>query len=385
MKILYAGTAKLGVDEGGTIHFLHLARALQARGHQLTIVARGARSLPHLAGLDIHPVPQVAVPRIGLLLDDISFWIAIGRLGLARRFDLVYHRGVPAANQWARYLGIPSIVEVNGIQVDELRARGMPESLLRLRRIRELSIVRGATRVICVTEGIRDQLESRYQVPRERCTVVPNATDTEMFEPRNKIQCQQQVGLQPGIYHIGFVGSFQPWLDFESLFTAAKALTSWDVPIQLTLVGDGHAFGQAKQQVEAQGLSKVVRLAGRVPHEVVPCWIGAFDVCVAPFTRSRNERIGLSPLKLFEYLACARPVVATALPGVTETLKASQSGLTYEAGNGRELAEHLHVLYRESGLREVMGARGREYVVREHSWHRVAERTEAIMLESQVR
>ena len=145
-------------------------------------------------------------------------------------------------------------------------------------------------------------------------------------------------------------------------------------------MGDGLIFAHIKQLVQQYNLEKYVQLVGRVPHFEIPDWIGAFDVCIAPFSRERNEEIGLSPLKLYEYMACARPVVATALPGITETIEASQCGLVYPVGDTDTLQEHLHTLYKHADLRISMGERGRDYAVKHHSWDSVAKRTEQLML-----
>ncbi len=381
MRILYASAVNIGTEKGSSVHFLNLAHALQSKGHEVIVVARGRPACGRANGLRVYSTPETPVPKAKTLLDDLLLILMIVRLTISTHFDILYHRDIPLANRWARLLGIPSIVEVDGIYVDELRAAGMTEPVLRLYRYREMQVVRGAHKIICVTEGIRDQLVSRYGVHRNRCIVVPNATNTELFRPRSKSECQRQVGLKPENYNIGFVGAFQPWVDFELLLTAIKSLRDQNIPVHLTLVGDGPKYEEVKQQVKRHGVTGSVQLTGHAPHKEVPCWIGAFDVTVAPFKRIRNERIGLSPLKLFEYMACARPVVATALPGITETIQAAQAGLLYPIGDTNMLTQHLLSLYHDVGLRETMGRRGREYVVKYHSWNSVAERVESIMLE----
>ena len=381
MKILYAGAIDLDVNKGDTVHFLHLARALQSRGHEVVVVAHGRPVCGSADGLKVYSVPKASTSRaiLNRFLDDGSLLLTLVRLTLSIPFDVLYQRGIPLINSWSRLLRrLPSIVEVNGIYADELSMRGVRGWKLQLYRHREMQIIKNAHRLICITGGIRDQLASRYTVPYDQCIVLSNAADTEVFRPLSKTKCRQQVGLASERYHIGFVGTLQPWIDFDSLLEAIQTLCRRPVPLYCTLVGDGVRKQELQQQIENRQLTNCVQLVGRVPHDVVPYWVGAFDVCVAPFTRARNELIGLSPLKLFEYMACGRPVVATALPGIIEPVETAQAGLLYGVEDANMLADRLLTLYRDVGLREAMGARGREYAVKHHSWDSVAERTEAI-------
>lgn len=380
MNILYAGTVDLDRAKGDAVHFTHLAQALHARGHALTVVAYGSSRPTGFPNVPFTPVPRTFLPKIGTFVNDFRLLNALTRVARSTRFDLIYHRGVPLANIWAHLRGIPAVTEVNGIQADELKAVGMSRLGLRWYRRRERKIVGGADRVICVTSGIREQLVAHYGVPRKRCVVIGNAADIQLFMPRLKDTCRRRVGLPLLPFHIGFVGTFQPWVDFDVLLRAVQMVIDQDLPLHCTLVGDGPLYSEVVQKGASAGLADYMTLPGRVSHQDVPYWIGAFDVCVAPFVVVRNKQIGLSPLKIFEYLACGRPVVATNLPGIAKTLMDSGAGLLYPPGDARRLADQLVALYRSPEKVESLGLRGRSYVVAHHSWTRVAEETERVML-----
>jgi glycosyltransferase involved in cell wall biosynthesis len=78
-------------------------------------------------------------------------------------------------------------------------------------------------------------------------------------------------------------------------------------------------------------------------------------------------------------MACGRPVVASALPGESDIILASQAGLLYTPGDAASLAAHLATLIHDPALRKQMGAQGRAHVVQHHSWDRVAAQTETAM------
>jgi glycosyltransferase involved in cell wall biosynthesis len=379
MNILYCGAIDLQSEKGDTLHFVHLAQALAVRGHRLTMLAFGEPGLRPPAAVTLFAIRPIRLRKIGVLFTDIRFLAAMVRVSRGVRFDVLYQRGVPWANQWARLNRLPAVSEVNGIQVDELAAAGMRASSLHFYRQRERLIVRGAQRVICVTAGIRTQLVQRYRVESQRCVVIANAANTERFQPLSKAECRQALGLQEGCFHVGFVGEFQPWIDFEALLRALQTLRGQGLPVVCTLVGAGLRYEEVVQKVQRLGLSDAVHLVGWQAHTAVPRWIGAWDVCIAPFTAGRNQAIGLSPLKIYEYMACERPVVASDLPGITETFQQAQANLLYPIGDSQALARQLATLYTDPALGQEMGRRSRAYVLRHHSWANVAEQTEVIL------
>jgi glycosyltransferase involved in cell wall biosynthesis len=381
MRILYAGMINLAEEAGPSLHFSRLAQALQSRGHEVAVIARGDRVLASFSDLDVHLVGRIKVPQVATLVNDVVMFLVLARRLRSGQYDVLYQRGVPFANGWARRLKIPSLVEVNGVYVDELSLRGVGGFKLRAYQFRERQIVENAAKVICVTKGIQRQLVERYSVTHDQCLVLPNAADTSLFRPQPQLECQRRVGLCSDWYNIGFIGSFGYWVDFDSLLQATRILLDQHVPVHCTLVGDGPMRTTVEQQIDHLELHEAVDLVGRALHQDVPDWIGAFDVCIAPFLRARNETIGLSPLKLFEYMACQRPVVATALPGIIEAVESAQAGLLYPLEDQEKLAQHLYLLYENAELRQAFENHGREYVLKHHSWQGVAERIEAVMLD----
>ncbi|MPM98241.1 GDP-mannose-dependent alpha-(1-6)-phosphatidylinositol monomannoside mannosyltransferase [bioreactor metagenome] len=117
---------------------------------------------------------------------------------------------------------------------------------------------------------------------------------------------------------------------------------------------------------------------GVVPYDRVPVYINASDVCAAPFILARNEKIGLSPLKLYEYMACGKPVVAGSISGVADAIEASKGGLSVPPENPEALAEAISNLLDNQDLRAGMGLRGLVYVTENYSWYNVAKQVERV-------
>lgn len=379
MKLLYAGVVELDGERADKIHFVSLARELRALGHDLVVVAHGRSCPPALDGMEVHLLPRTTQAGAARPWYDLRLLATLTRLRGRADFAALYHRGVPLANRWARLARLPSVVEINGIHTDELAARGIHGPRLQAFAQRERAVIAGATRTICVTDGLRRQMIERFGVRPEHCIVIQNGVDTALFTPRPRAECLAQTGLPADAFHVGFVGAFQAWIDFTTLLAAAESLHAQGVPLRLTLVGDGPAYATVAAQIAQRGLAEVVQMTGRVPHSAVPVWMNAFDVCLAPSSGTYIETIGKSSMKLFEYMACARPVVLAALPGEGDLMIHAQAGLVYPPGDAAALAAQILTLYRAPERRAELGARARAFVVQQHSWRRVAEQTVQVL------
>jgi glycosyltransferase involved in cell wall biosynthesis len=135
-------------------------------------------------------------------------------------------------------------------------------------------------------------------------------------------------------------------------------------------VGDGEATEELKQQAKKMGLDGSITWVGRVPYREVPTWIGAMSVCVAPFRGDRGET---SPVKLFDYLACHRPVVASAIPSVVSTFARDSGVQLIQPDHPRLLADAILTLLNNPGLCAVLGRQGRRFVEEAFSWPAIIE------------
>ena len=137
-----------------------------------------------------------------------------------------------------------------------------------------------------------------------------------------------------------------------------------------------------KDMVDRYGLHQEITFAGTIKHKEVSVFINAFDVCLAPFKRERNEKIGLSPLKLYEYLACARPVIASRVQGVSEVIEKGNCGYLFEPDDMEDLASKIIKSYNERDRLSRLGNNGRILVEKRFSWERIARRVENLLKEA---
>lgn len=298
---------------------------------------------------------QAAQPMLRRLMPDILY----------ERYSLFSWAGQALAND----LGIPHVVEINAPLVKE-QARYRQLELNATAIGLERRILLGADLVVAVSRQLRDYVLG-LGARAEDVIVLPNGVDIQRFSPQvDGDPVRRAFGLEDA-FVIGFVGSLKPWHGVDGLLAACAGLPD-ALPWRLLLIGEGPEQASIAEQAARLGLSGRVIFTGSVPYDQVPVYLAAMDVAVAPYPAL--DDFYFSPLKLFEYMAMKRPVVAPAIGQISEVVVHQHNGWLYPTGDIGALRDALRLLATDIDLRDRLGARARAYVVAQHTWAQNAER-----------
>jgi len=143
----------------------------------------------------------------------------------------------------------------------------------------------------------------------------------------------------------------------------------------MVVVGKEGQFKENMELAKNYGVYDRVTFTGMVPYSQVPKYISATDICLIPFKRGAISENAL-PLKLFEYMACEKPVLSTDLPGV----RAIAGDKVMYVANYREYKEKIMELYKNDKLRREMGKIGRKFVVENYNWEKIVRKLEDMLL-----
>lgn len=149
---------------------------------------------------------------------------------------------------------------------------------------------------------------------------------------------------------ICFIGAMEYWVDYHYLFQGIHLLKEQYPKICCLVVGPSKHFGlgRIKQLAEADQVAENIIFTGEVAYHKLGFYICASDVCVLPFLRNYLTHCVI-PMKLFEYLACERPVISVPLAGVQSIAKES----IYYASTPEEFATITHnILSSKSTIKE---------------------------------
>ncbi|HTY52978.1 MAG TPA: glycosyltransferase family 4 protein [Methanomicrobiales archaeon] len=268
----------------------------------------------------------------------------------------------------SRVLGVPYVLEENGLGADEVGWKGIQALFRPLIRLTSLLDFRGAAHIVAVTPGIRQALIDDYGIPGAKITVIENGANTDLFRPVGAAQARAVLGMDPAARVVCFAGTLYPYQGVDSLIRAAPLVLAKDPSVLFLVVGDGPMLRESRELAGRLGVAGSFRFTGRVPYEQVPLHICAADLCVAP---KKPILSGYSPLKLYEYMACGRPVIATRTAGF-EVLEAGQAGVLVDPENPGEFGAAMNRLLGDPALGERMGRNGRRCVEEKRNWAGIA-------------
>ncbi|MDF0651629.1 MAG: glycosyltransferase family 4 protein [Nitrospira sp.] len=373
MRILTYCDEDIGVAAGGSRQVLELVKALALRGHEVTLVAPQSERerIALAASAQVHVV-FIPVVRWGRLRPLSFFWGSLRmlkRLLVAGGPEVLLWFDSPGqmAPLWAlRNSNCPVVYFVNGLPLEEVQG---PWRLPPLREWLTHGLrlaLRKANALVTVCPEVLVGLRNLEPVDATRCSVIRNGVDPDHFYPQPQKKIRTELGLTAQSPYIVFVGGFFPWHGLDILVEAIAIVAKSFSTVQCLLIGDGQTKRGLEEQVRQLQLSAHILFIGRADFDMVPKWIVASDVCVVLHRKTRSYP-GDS-MKLWEYLACGRPVVATTGPGYGDTVEELRCGLSAKTDDPSDLARQLLCLLVDQGLRRSMGERGRMAVVRSHTW-----------------
>ena len=231
----------------------------------------------------------------------------------------------------------------------------------------ETAAMQRADHVVTIAEAMRDEIIARGVDP-ERVTVIPNGVDADAFTPEPPDPALRARYQLDGRFTFGYVSNLDhPRENQELLVEATAILLKRGRAVTCLIIGDGRRRGQIEAIARKAGVGGRVIFTGRVPHEAVAGHYAILDAFVVPRRDERAART-VTPLKPYEALAMARPLVVADLPALTEIAEPDTRGLVFPAGDAAALATALERLIDDPGLGRRIGAAGREWVARERSW-----------------
>jgi glycosyltransferase involved in cell wall biosynthesis len=406
MRILYI-CPDTGIDvlgrKGASVHVREMIAAFTRAGHTVDLVA------PRLVKPGADPAPTAAAVHRARVSDAVqearqgidTFLAARGiesSLGkdvrrmlydaelnaeLHERYienppDLIYVRsslfstaGIDLATATQR----PLVIEVNSplaAEQDRYRSGALGDIAARA----EGELLRAATLVLVVSEALVEYV-MQLGVERQRAVVSPNGVDPTRFRPHEvNASRRRQLNIPIGPV-IGFSGGLRAWHGADRLPAIAAGLRDRGMDVSLVIAGDGPERAAIETEAERLDVSDRTVFLGAIDHDDMPDVISSFDVALAPYPPLDHD-FYFSPLKLFEYLGCGIPVVATAVGQIASTVHSGVEALLTAPGDDHAIVEACHRLLIDGAFAARIGAAGAQLVHREYTWDHNAERALAV-------
>ena len=385
MHILYHH--RTAGDRVEAVHILGIVRALRAMGHTVEISSPpGCDPERKAAGPQR---PEAHAPHEGALRSRLKgfarkapLWVfesaelgynvyslgdMLRRRFFTRRPELILERTTSNsfAPTWlARRWKVPIVQEVNvTTRIGRLRPLVLRGTTQRIERW----VARRATLIVTVSQAF-ERLLLDDGFPAEKMLVCQNAIDPAEFDPEAVKPAARPAGMEDA-FIAGYVGAFVPWHRVDLMVESARALAPRYPRLRWLLVGDGVERPRIEKLIAEAGLAERFWLPGAVKHSLIPSYVLAMDAAVMP----HSNRFG-SPMKLFEYMAMARPVVMPDVPPIAEVVQDGVNGMLFRAEDAAALSGALAKLIEDEAFRRRLGAQARQDALERHTWEANARR-----------
>lgn len=366
-----------GVDAGGqNVHVAELAKNLAARGHQVTVFTRrdDVRLLPRVRCADGYVVSHLSAgPAEQVPKDDL--WPYLPRFAeLLRealdgdRPDIVH--GHFWMSVWAARRAVadwdddvPVVATFHALGWVKRRHQGEADTSPRVRRRIEPELVASVDRIVATCTDEVSELRSR-DLPPAPISVVPCGVDVADFTPDGPVRGDRQ---QPR--RIVALGRLVPRKGFATLIEALPRIAD----TELVIAGGGSTPEPERERLlelaVRLGVDDRLRMIPQVPRTAVPALLRSADLVV---TVPWYEPFGIVPL---EAMACGRPVVASAVGGMLDTVVPDRTGILVPPKQPAALADAVTGLLDDPDRRERYGRTGAAWVRSRFTWDHVAQGT----------
>lgn len=370
-NILYTAFDIVPSPKGASTHILHNLRGLVNRGFGVHLITPNDGLLPPedtIEGAHVTRIPQDLSQNF--LARAVHFGKSVlAHLALHPGYDVVHYRNIWDGFQIAqnkRKFGYKTLFEVNGLPSIELKYHypGMDAELLAKIKEQEIATLHLADAVICPSNVTRDYIAS-LGLDRKRVTVIPNGVNPSDFAVT---PLPVRNGRVPVLLYIGTLA------DWQGLDIVIKSLPKIlaEQPAKLKIVGRGRSRQRKMlaKQIRKLGLEEHVILQPAVPHHEIPALISEADICLAPLgLNDRNVTQGACPIKVLEYMAAGRPLLASNMPIVRELVREDVDGLLFSPNDPDDLARQALLLLKDVELSQRLAESAAGHAREKFTWH----------------
>ena len=282
---------------------------------------------------------------------DVAVTGRLKKLFVEHQIDAVVTVGAGDKMFWgriaARRARIPVILSA-------LHSTGWPDGVGNLNRM-----LTGITDgfIACAQQHAEYQIQEE-KFPKEKVFLIPNGIDTEQFvlSSQSRHQWRSKIGIEPSAPVVGIVAALRPEKNHDLFLQSASLLVNEMPEARFVIVGDGPERERLEELARVTKIEKFVHFLGSVQD--IPGVLSMIDLFALT---SHNEA---SPVSIMEALSCKRPVVATDVGSIDESVLEGETGFLVPAGNADAMFKRWRQILTDSELSASLGAAGRDHIVK---------------------
>lgn len=356
-------------DMGGHRKVIELAEHLTRLGHDVCLF------IPHYEKYaeDIHArivhVRTVPIPLLRPIIFSwsllFSLWKQVRKSG--KPPDLIYCRPIKSIIPLLFAKNKKSILlcEINGDPYQNF-GNGLIQKIkhAHMKCINSINY-NGSHGLVAISHGIKRLIMKIHGIPQGKITVIESATNADHFKPGDTKLIREKLHLSPTVFIAGLVGTLYEYQGVGLLIHAAPLIIKEISPVHFLIVGEGMMKQIWEQDVADKNLKDYFTFTGQIPYTHVPHYINAMDVCLAPLSSNRGEA---SPLKIYDCLACGKPVVISDIDPLKDFIKNAKGIVVFKPDDIRAFANSIIDLAKNRPRLNALGRAARSYIETGHTW-----------------
>jgi glycosyltransferase involved in cell wall biosynthesis len=357
-------------DRGCHVRIFEEARALRNLGHDVRIAAYHiGRDMPGIPVVRIPPIPWYnkleAGPSWHKLYLDLLLLCRAAALSTGFRPHIIHahlHEGAAIGYLLKLITRTPLVFDCQGSLSGECIDHGFFKPGSPMARIFgriERFINDGSDRIVTSSSAGYTDLRDVWGVPPERMVPVIDGVDTDRFYPHDRQEARSRLGIAQDMPVVAYLGLLNAYQGTDLLLDAIALLKTRGVQARFLIMGFPHE--RYRNEAEARGIRDMIIFTGKIDYNDAPLFLSAADLAVSP-KLSLTEANG----KLFNYMACALPVVVFDTPVNREIL--GETGVYARLGDATDFAERIVALLADRDRLKELGERVRAKAVGEHAW-----------------
>jgi glycosyltransferase involved in cell wall biosynthesis len=367
--------------------FLEILEALTKRNHNVNLIAiRSKRFQPNPnSNVNIHTIPLRGFPVLSPILFAITLCFLLPVYIIKYKPDFIISR--PDVSVLGSIFSLPIcklkriklVLDIRSTPVETKGLRGFLQNIFFVPSVRVAkSLFDGMT---IITHLMREEVSKRFKLSPNAIGVWTSGVNTVSFNPKNRIneciELRTKLGLT-GKFVVFYHGIMTATRGLTETIDALNKLKDSNAPVVFFLLGTGPLVPTLKKLVREKKLESKVVIHDPVKHNKVPKYIAMSDVCISPLPNHPFWNFQ-SPLKLLEYLAMEKVVIATDIPA--HRLIIDGKGVIYiPSTEPAEIANGIMIAYNNIKNLAKWGKHGRDLVIKNFEWKKVAEDLERYLL-----
>ena len=366
MRIFYICYENLSLQRASTTHIKEVTEHLRKTGNDVILFAPNIGKYKNETTVHTVYIPTLKVRFIKEYIYYVCLFFYLFAYQIKLKSDIFYVRemGLSIAPALVGFfLRVPHILEINGLVSIDFKGVGTHRLRPKIYGFLQYINFILADKVVSVSENIKRELQ-RIHKNTHKIIVVENGVNTDLFYPKDKEETRRSLTLNQDCYYLVFVGSFYPHHGVHHIIHILFYIIQKLPNVRLIMIGSGYLLESTMCLTRKLRLTSHVDFIGEVEYEKIPHYINAADAGI--FIVTGSGKIYGKSLKLYEYIACGKPVITGESCG--DFVRENNIGIVVSEEECEQAAETIIQLLKDNALMNNMGKNGRKLVMDAFTW-----------------